>query len=927
VATAPKQASAIAQTSPPGGLGLTGAEAERRLAEVGPNLLAEAKGPSHLRLFLGNLIHLFALLLWAGSVLALVGGLPELAIAIVTVIVVNAVFAFVQEHRAERAVEALRRMLPLRVRVRRDGLQVEIPSEEVVPGDVLLLAPGDRVAADAELLAVHELRVDEATLTGEAYPVVPVGRVFAGTYVTAGSGEAIVTETGMATRFGRIADLTQRTRHGKSPLERQLVHVTRFVAAFAVGIGALFFVAAGFVGMPVSDRFVFAIGVMVALVPEGLLPTVTLSLALATQRMARRHALVRRLSSVETLGETTVICTDKTGTLTENEMTVQRLWTPERSYEIEGAGYEPHGRFRSDGRVADPRPLAEILRAGMLCNDARVVPGPDGWSVLGDPTEGALIVLATKGGLRPEQEAAHAPRVSELPFDSTRRRMTTIHLADNGRIAYVKGAATEIISRSMLGPGERRRAQEAAEEMERDALRVLALARRRLPDEGDPGAEDIERDLELLGLVGMLDPPRPEVPEAIARCRRAGIRIVMVTGDSGLTAEAIALRVGLVDDRAHVIAGRELGSLDDGELTRRLREQDVIFARIDPEQKLRIARVLRAAGEVVAMTGDGVNDAPALKEADIGVAMGRRGTDVAKEAAAMVLLDDNFASIVAAVEEGRAVYDNVRRFTAYHFCSNVGELVPFLAWGISLGAIPLPLVVMQVLAIDLGTDMLPAIALGTERAEPGTMERPPRPATERLLSRSVLARVYGYVGLLEGVAGMASFLFAYALAGWRPWEPLAESGGLYVEATTMTCAGIVMGQVGAGLAMRTNRQSVFSIGLFSNRFLLAGIGFEIALLALLAYTPGLGEAFHMAPLGAWNWLLLLLWPPLIFVAEEVRKAFVRRSGPQGPKTPVGCGKPAVESAGIPQQASGPGPMASPSARAMVRVDKSGGRRE
>ncbi len=907
--------------------GLSSREARHRLAEVGPNVLAQPPRPSHARRFLAQLVHFFALLLWAGAILAWVGGMPELSAAIVAVVLVNAAFAFAQEYRAERATEALKRLLPVSARIVRDGTVVEIPAEELVPGDLMLLRAGDRVSADGDLLSHRSLRVDTSVLTGESIPVEPADRVFAGTHVTAGVGEALVTGTGMGTEFGRIAALTQRTRRDRNPLERQLDRVVRFVALLSTGIGLAFFLVAGFLGMPLEERFVFAIGVMVANVPEGLLPTVTLSLALATQRMARRNALVRNLSAVETLGETTVICTDKTGTLTENEMTVQRLWTPERSYEIEGAGYEPHGRFRSDGRVADPRPLAEILRAGMLCNDARVVPGPDGWSVLGDPTEGALIVLATKGGLRPEQEAAHAPRVSELPFDSTRRRMTTIHLADNGRIAYVKGAATEIISRSMLGPGERRRAQEAAEEMERDALRVLALARRRLPDEGDPGAEDIERDLELLGLVGMLDPPRPEVPEAIARCRRAGIRIVMVTGDSGLTAEAIALRVGLVDDRAHVIAGRELGSLDDGELTRRLREQDVIFARIDPEQKLRIARVLRAAGEVVAMTGDGVNDAPALKEADIGVAMGRRGTDVAKEAAAMVLLDDNFASIVAAVEEGRAVYDNVRRFTAYHFCSNVGELVPFLAWGISLGAIPLPLVVMQVLAIDLGTDMLPAIALGTERAEPGTMERPPRPATERLLSRSVLARVYGYVGLLEGVAGMASFLFAYALAGWRPWEPLAESGGLYVEATTMTCAGIVMGQVGAGLAMRTNRQSVFSIGLFSNRFLLAGIGFEIALLALLAYTPGLGEAFHMAPLGAWNWLLLLLWPPLIFVAEEVRKAFVRRSGPQGPKTPVGCGKPAVESAGIPQQASGPGPMASPSARAMVRVDKSGGRRE
>jgi magnesium-transporting ATPase (P-type) len=613
-------------------------------------------------------------------------------------------------------------------------------------------------------------------------------------------------------------------------------------------------------------------------VPEGLLPTVTLSLAMATQRMARRNALVRQLSSVETLGETTVICTDKTGTLTENEMTVLRVWTLEAAYEVEGAGYEPHGRFLRDGEVVDPGPLGDLLRAGLLCNDSRLVPGPAGWSIVGDPTEGALVVLATKGGLRPETEAARRPRLAELPFDSRRKRMSTIHLDGDARIAYVKGAASEVVPRSSLSEGARRRVVEAAETMERDALRVLAVARRRLAPDTGGAADDVERELEFLGLVGMLDPPHAEVPEAISRCRRAGIRIVMVTGDSGLTAEAIARRIGLVGEAAHVIDGRELDAIDDAELSRRLRERDVIFARIDPEQKLRIAHVLRGEGEVVAMTGDGVNDAPALREADIGIAMGRRGTDVAKEAASMILLDDNFTTIVAAVEEGRAVFDNIRRFTAYHFCSNVGELVPFLVWGVSLGAVPLPLVVMQVLAIDLGTDMLPAIALGTERAEPGTMSRPPRPRGERLLNRRVLARVYGYVGLLEGLAGMASFLFSFALGGWRPGLPLPDSGTPYLQATGMTTAGIVMGQVGAGLAMRTNRRSVFSVGLFSNRFLLVGIAFEIALIATLIYVPGLNDenVFHMAPIGPWHWLFLLLWPPVVLLAEEARKAVFRR---------------------------------------------------
>jgi magnesium-transporting ATPase (P-type) len=860
---------------PPRTEGLSTEEAERRLAETGPNAIAEARGPSHVQAFLANLIHLFALLLWAGALLALVGGLPELSAAIVIVILVNAAFAFAQEYRTERAVAALRRILPVRVRVRRDGEPVELASEAVVPGDVLLLAPGDKVAADADLLLTADLRVDESTLTGESYPVEPEEQVFAGTFVTAGSGEALVTGTGMATRLGRIAELAQRTPQERSPLERELNRVTRFVAALSIAFGTLFFVVAGLLGMSLSDRFVFAIGVMVALVPEGLLPTVTLSLALASQRMAARNALVRRLSSVETLGETTVICTDKTGTLTENEMTVRRVWTPRAELTVEGSGYEPFGRFRSAGRVVDPAPLAELLRAGLLCNDSRIVHAQTGWSIVGDPTEAALVVLAAKGGLRHEQEAARSPRLAELPFSSERKRMSTVHLSGDERLAYVKGAAEVVLPRTTLSAGARAEALAAAEALEGEGLRVLALARRVLPPDAE-GADEVERELELLGLVGMLDPPRAEVPDAVRRCHAAGIRIIMVTGDSGRTAEAIARRIGLVDDDAHVVTGVELATLDDAALGRRLAERNVIFARIDPEQKLRLAQTLRAEGEVVAMTGDGVNDAPALKQADIGLAMGRSGTEVAKEAADMILLDDNFASVVAAVEEGRAVYDNIRRFAGYHFCSNVGELIPFLVWGITGGAVPLPLVVMQVLAIDLGTDMLPAIALGIERAEPGTMTRPPRPRRERLLNRPVLGRVFGCIGPIEGLAAMASFLFAYSLAGWRPWEPLADSGTLYLEATAMTMAGIVMGQVGAGLAWRTNRRSIASVGLLSNRLLLAGIAVEVGMVALLVYTPGLTEVFHTSALGPWHWLFLLIWPPIVLGVEETRKAIVRR---------------------------------------------------
>jgi P-type Ca2+ transporter type 2C len=860
----------------PRAAGLTSAEAAAALAHAGPNTIAAAPRGSHAKRFASNLVHLFALLLWTGALLALVGGLPELAIAIVAVILVNAVFAFVQEYRAERAVEALRRMLPARVRVRRDGDATEILTEEVVPGDVLLLAPGDRVAADADLLATRDLRVDESTLTGESQPVQPTGAVFAGTYVTGGLAEAAVTATGMSTRFGRIAELAQRTGRARSTLELQLDRVTRLVAFLALGIGLAFFFVAGLLGMSVSDRFVFAVGVTVALVPEGLLPTVTLALALATQRMARRNALVRRLSSVETLGETTVICSDKTGTLTANEMTVQRVWTPAGAVSVEGAGYEPFGRFRADGRVVETTALTELLRAGLLCNDARLVQSEGDWRIVGDPTEGALVVLAEKAGLHHRQEAGRSPRVFEFPFSSERKRMTTLHVSGGDRIAYVKGAPEVVVPLTSLDPPGREQALGAAAELERQALRVLALARRTLSPETGESATEIEQELEFLGVVGMLDPPHPEVPDAVRRCRKAGIRVIMVTGDSGRTAAAIADRIALVDRAPHVIAGPALEELDDDELRRRLNEHDVIFARIDPEQKLRLARVLRADGQVVAMTGDGVNDAPALKEADIGVAMGRTGTDVAKEAADMVLLDDNFASVVAAVEEGRAVYDNIRRFAGYHFCSNVGELVPFLVWGVTGGAVPLPLVVMQVLAIDLGTDMVPAIALGAERAEPGTMSRPPRPRGERLLDARTLGRTFGWIGPLEGLAAMAGFFFAYGLAGWIPGEPLADSGELYLQATTMTMAGIVMAQIGAGIAWRTNRRSIAEVGLFTNPLLLAGIALELAMVALLAYTPGLNRLFHTSGLEAWHWFFLLLWPPVVLGAEELRKAFVRR---------------------------------------------------
>ncbi|HET9738336.1 MAG TPA: cation-transporting P-type ATPase [Solirubrobacteraceae bacterium] len=867
----------------PAGAGLTTAEARERIVRVGPNVLDRSEGPPWWLRFGRNLVHLFAILLWAGAALAAIAGMPQLAIAIVVVILVNAVFSFAQEHRAERAVEALGRVLPQRARVRRDGRPQEVDARELVPGDLVLLAPGERISADAVLVSAVELRVDMSTLTGESRPVrrhaaegdggdgfdAP-DRVFAGTHVFSGTAEAVVAATGMKTELGRIAGLTQGAERRPSPLELEMRRVTRVVALLSVLIGVTFFVVAGTLGMPLTDRFLFAIGVIVANVPEGLLPTVTLSLALATQRMARRNAIVRRLSSVETLGCTTVICTDKTGTLTTNEMTVRRVWTPSGAVEVEGVGFQPEGRL-----AAHDEAVVELARAGALCNDATLEQRDGVWHVVGDPTEGALLTLARKAQIDPVLEAHRRPRLGEVPFDSRRKRMTTVHDSPEGPMAYTKGAPALVVARTSLSAEARARALAAADDLARDGLRVLALARRPV----EPGAvvsEALEEELELLGLVGMQDPPRPEVAAAVTACHGAGIRIVMVTGDHGITAEAIARRIGLVGRRARIIQGDEIDGMADDELATALAAPDALVARVTPEQKLRIAAVLHGAGEIVAMTGDGVNDAPALRTADIGIAMGRSGTDVAREAADMVLADDNFASIAAAVEEGRAVYDNIRRFAQYHFSSNVAELLAFLAWGLSGGAIPLPLVVMQVLAIDLGTDLVPAIALGTERPEPGVMRRPPRPRRERLLNARTLGRVYGFVGLVVGAAGIAAFLVGYVLAGWRPGEPLPDAGPLYVQATAMTYAGIVAGQVGAGFAFRTARESLLRVGVLSNRFLLVGIAFEIVLLLAILHLGPLQSAFHTRALDPVAWPLLACVPFVVVAAEEARKAAFRR---------------------------------------------------
>ena len=888
--------------------GLNKAEVTERLARYGNNTLPRLqRRPLYLEM-VANFIHLFALLLWAGAGLAWVAGMPQLAWAIIAVIFINGLFSFWQEYQAERAAEALEALLPRQVTVRREGRPQLVPTSEIAPGDLLLLSEGEATPADARLISAERLRIDVSSLTGESRPIPRTvesisaapdagavalsNLVFAGTTVASGHGEAVVFATGANTEFGRIAQLTQSQDERPSPLQRELKRVTRFVTILAVLLGIAFFIiGVKLGGLSPSAGFLFAIGIIVANVPEGLLPTLTLALALGVKRMARRRALVKRLSAVETLGATTVILTDKTGTLTENEMTAREFWAGGVNYQLSGTGYEPVGELsHGDGAEDGPAAVMEMLRAAALCCDAHLVPPQNDqrrWTAIGDSTEAAILAAAAKLNLSQEKLAAW-PRLAELPFDSTRKRMTTIQRIDGAAVACVKGAPGEIFSRCVAirlhgftAPFDdewRRRAEAAQEATASRGLRVLAVATRSVDPNLQAGdgwrVEDVERELTLLGLIAMEDPPRPEVPSAIAACRRAGVRVVMVTGDHGLTAAAIGREIGLSDGGARVVIGAELDSLDDERLEALLDTKDVIFARVTPEHKLRLVEACQRKGDVVAVTGDGVNDAPALKRADIGVAMGITGTDVAREAADMVLADDNFASIVAAIEEGRAVYDNVRKFVTYIFASNIPEIVPFIAF--VLFRIPLPLTVMQILAVDLGTDLLPALALGAETPEPDVMRRPPRSHRERLLNLPTLLRAYGWLGMIEAALSLGAYFFAYWLAGWRHGAPMPSSGIVYATATTMSLAGIVACQIGNAFACRNSRQASWRLGFSGNRLLLIGIIVEVALLLLLIYAPPLQSVFGLAPLGIEHWSLLAAFGPLLFICEEVRKSVWRR---------------------------------------------------
>ncbi|TET53960.1 MAG: cation-transporting P-type ATPase, partial [Actinobacteria bacterium] len=703
----------------------------------------------------------------------------------------------------------------------------------------------------------------------------------------------------------KIAYLTQSIKTELSPLQKQMITLTKIIGGLAVFLGVLFFFIGGFVkGFTTSDRLIFAIGIIVANVPEGLLPTVTLSLALGVQRMVKRHALIKKLASVETLGSTNVIATDKTGTLTQNEMTVREMWISGQNVDVTGVGYEPKGKFEVEGKEIDKAEIEKkfnlLFKTGVLSNTSKLLPPNEEqkkWTIIGDPTEAALLVAAAKGDFDLDKTYKEAFLVHQFPFESVRKRMSVIYRYPKQTIAYIKGAPEETLNLcdkiwldgkvKKLDEKMRDEILKQNDDYAKRALRVLAFAIKEISqDTTSYKMEDVEKGLTFVGLMAMMDPPRVEVTEAVRKAKTAGIKIIMITGDYGLTADSIAHRIGIVKKESRIITGADIENLSDEELSKAIEEEEVLFARVSPEHKMRVVSVLKSKGHVVAVTGDGVNDAPALKKADIGIAMGISGTDVAKEAADMILTDDNFASIVNAIEEGRAVFDNIRRFITYILASNIPQIVPFILFVVF--KVPLSLTILQILAIDLGTDIFPALALGTEKPELSVMERPPRNQKEKLLNARVLLRAYGFLGPVEAAASFGAFLFMFFQNGFgfRAILDLGtqsfnvyKSNPIYIQATTMSLGAIVTTQIGNGYAVRSLRESIFKIGFFTNRFFLWGIASEIAFIFFFINVPPFNSIFGLAPVGSLNWIFLFALAPLPLIFDEVRKLIVRRFFP------------------------------------------------
>ncbi|MBN1218174.1 MAG: cation-translocating P-type ATPase [Anaerolineae bacterium] len=859
--------------------GLSQAEATRRLAKYGPNELQAAPGVSPWALLLGQFKNVLIVILLIATVISIFLGHSIEAIAIAVIVLFAVLLGFIQEYRAERAIEALREMAAPTATVLRDGNEVEIPARGLVPGDIILLTAGDRVPADARLIEAINLKIEESALTGESVPVDKhvelladenltivdlKNMAYAGTAVTYGRGRAVVVATGMQTEFGRIAQMLQTVESGRTPLQENLDRVGVILARAAL-VGVAIIVALGWLrGQPFIEMFIFGVALAVAVVPEALPAVVTISLALGVQRMVKRNALMRRLPAVETLGSTSVICSDKTGTLTKNEMTVRQIYVAGQMFQVSGSGYDPKGGFSLAGTpVEPPEALLEFLRAATLASDSYLVQHNGQWEIKGDPTEGALVVATAKAGLHKVDLDSHSPRVHEIPFTSETKRMTTLHETSAGLTAYAKGAPEIILDSctqqlTATGPEKldstgKDQILATAQHMAYEALRVLAVAAK-----SPVMLENAEDDMTFLGLVGMIDPPRPEAGVAIRRCEEASIKPVMITGDHPLTAQAIARELGLLKT-GRVITGAELEMMDDAEFEREV-ETIEVYARVSPAHKLNVVTALQQKGHIVAMTGDGVNDAPALKKADIGIAMGITGTDVTKEAADMTLTDDNFASIVAAVEEGRGIFGNIKKYLMYLLSANIGEIG--LMAGATVLGLPLPLSAVQILYVNLATDGLPALALAVDPPEKDLMRRKPRNPRTGIFTRPVITL------MLAG--GVWSTLVNLSLFTWA-----LKSGRSHAEAMTMTFVALVLIEFFKAYNFRSDRLSMLNQP-FANKWLNLAILWEITLLLLIVYVPVLHLPFGTFSLTLIDWVIVLGVALTINPVLELGKWLVRR---------------------------------------------------
>ena len=885
-------------------IGLTSKEASSRLLINGKNEIKKKEEVNALKIILAQFSNILIILLLVAAIISLILGQKNDAIVLLCIIFLNSSIGFFQEYKASKAIEALKKLVSQNARVIRDGKEIQIDSKDIVIGDILILNEGDKITADGRIIEDSSLKVDESILTGESVPesktsqiqkkhdLLPQDQknmVFMGTNVAHGTAKVVVTATGEKTEFGKIANLTQTTQEELSPLQKEISLVGHIAAKVAVTISIIVLLLGIIRGNDLLEMFLFAISISVAAVPEGLPTTLVISLSIALQKMAKKNAIVRRLSSVETLGATTVICSDKTGTITKNQMTIKKIWTNNKTFEVTGSGYEPKGDFLYNNKKVDVLKINELnflITSSILCNNSKLVKDGINYKILGDPTEGALNVMTEKSGINTDEIIKKYPRIQEIPFDSDTKRMITINKYEKSNYAFSKGALNQILKictkinidgkEVKLDSKILKKIQEQEKIMGEEALRILGFAYKKISL--NESKKIIEKNFVFMGMVGMHDPPRPEIKEAVKICKESGIRINIITGDFGITAKAIAKEVGIADDNTRIITGEELEKIDDSKLMIILKKE-TIFARVSPEHKLRIVSLLQTMGEVVAVTGDGVNDAPALKKASIGVAMGISGTDVSKESSDMILTDDSFATIINAIREGRKIYDNLKKLVYYNLAGITGEIFTvFIAiiLGIIFQTTLIPLLAIQILLIDLGVEVLPSLAFAFEDEEKGLMNRPPRNPNERILNKEMLIKLL-IIGLLISIGSLFLFYRELTLSGWSFGESIDMHKIAYIKATTMAFFTLIMFQMFNAFNSKTQEQSLFKTNIFTNKFLIIAVLSSILMMVAFSYIPFFNLILHTSPLTLFDWVLIVGISSSIIFVEEIRKLLIRKT--------------------------------------------------